>query len=79
MRSAFGKAGNVSIAIKDEQNEILVELVQENIPVDEYSKCYFHIGCLKGWNFFLANLKSILQGGIDLRNRNVALRNMVNS
>jgi hypothetical protein len=76
---SFGKAGDVSFTIKTEENETIFELVQENIPVDESSRSNFHVGCLKGWAFYVTNLKSILEGGIDLRNRNVALRNMVNS
>jgi hypothetical protein len=37
------------------------------------------MGCLGGWTFYLANLKSYLEGGVDLRNKNLALNNMVNS
>lgn len=29
--------------------------------------------------FYLANLKSILEGGVDLRNKNEALKKMLNS
>ncbi|HTS45118.1 MAG TPA: SRPBCC domain-containing protein [Puia sp.] len=76
---SFGRAGVVTISIKTEQNEIITELVQENIPIDEQSKVYFHLGCTKGWVFYLTNLKSILEGGIDLRNKNAALRDMINA
>lgn len=37
------------------------------------------VGCGEGWVFYLANLKSILEGGIDLRNKNDAIRNVLNS
>lgn len=76
---SFGKAGTVTVTIKTEQNETILELLQKNIPVDDPSKAYFHVGCTKGWVFYLANLKSILEGGIDLRNKNVELKNMVNA
>jgi hypothetical protein len=76
---SFGKAGDVQISIREEQGEILAELKQEKIPVDESSKVYFHLGCTKGWVFYLANLKSILEGGIDLRNKNVNLKDMINA
>jgi uncharacterized protein YndB with AHSA1/START domain len=79
MGFSFGKAGNVFITVKFESNESVVELIQENIPVDEESKVNFHLGCTKGWVFYLANLKSILEGGIDLRNKNVSLKNMINA
>jgi uncharacterized protein YndB with AHSA1/START domain len=75
----FGKAGNVMVSVKNEQNESVLELVQVNIPVDEESKVNFHVGCTKGWVFYLANLKSILEGGIDLRNKNMDLKNMINA
>lgn len=74
---SFGKAGDVTFSIKTEQNETILELLQENIPTDEKSKVYYHIGCTKGWVFFLTNLKSLLEGGIDMRNRNVALRDVI--
>lgn len=78
-RFTFGKAGIVNIRIQTEQNETVVELMQENIPTDEESKTLFHIGCGEGWTFYLANLKSILEGGLDLRNKNLLLTKVVNS
>lgn len=74
---SFGKAGVVGVTIKTEQGFFLVELVQTSIPTDEDSKAYFHVGCTKGWVFYLTNLKSILEGGIDLRNKDVNLKNVV--
>ncbi len=75
----FGTAGTVTVKIKTEGGQTIVELTQENIPVDEKSKIYYHIGCTKGWNFYLANLKSILEGGIDLRNKNEHLKDVINA
>jgi hypothetical protein len=79
VRFSFGKGGNVTVTIKQELDQILVELVQDEIPDNEEGRTYYHIGCMKGWLFYLANLKSILEGGIDLRNRNEALKNVINS
>ena len=75
----FGKAGNVIIQIHEEDNEVIVELTQSNIPDDDAGKYSFHVGCSTGWTFYLANLKSILEGGIDLRNKNIQLKRMLNS
>ena len=75
----FGKAGIVSAAIKNEEGENIVELTQEEIPTDEESKVNFHMGCSEGWAFYLVNLKSILEGGIDLRNKDLRLKRVVNS
>lgn len=78
-RFSFGKAGICTVTLKEEHGENIVELVQEDIGTDDTSKHRFHVGCKTGWTFYLANLKSILEGGIDLRNRNEVLHNMINS
>ncbi|MET0394389.1 MAG: SRPBCC domain-containing protein [Chitinophagaceae bacterium] len=78
-RFSFGKAGICTVRLYEEEGEQLVELVQEEIPVDEKGKQYYHVGCKTGWTFYLANLKSILEGGIDLRNKNEKLRRMLNA
>jgi len=76
---SFGKAGNCSVRIYEEQNETIVELVQDEIPTDEHGMQYWHVGCKTGWTFYLANLKSLYEGGIDLRNKNERLQQMLNS
>ncbi len=78
-RFSFGKAGIVSIKITSEHGETITELKQDNIPQDEESKIKFHLGCLEGWTFYLANLKSILQGGLDLRNKNLKIGQIINA
>lgn len=75
----FGKAGDCTVKIYKEQDEMIVELVQDNIPTDEHGMHYWHLGCKTGWTFYLANMKSLLEGGIDLRNRNEKLQQMLNS
>lgn len=79
IKFSFGKAGDCAVTIKKEEGETIVELVQENIPTDEEGKHYWHAGCKTGWTFYLANLKSMYEGGIDLRNRNENLKNVINS
>lgn len=76
---SFGKAGLCTVQIKKEYGETILELVQENIPDDEEGKHYWHLGCKTGWTFYLTNLKSLLEGGFDLRNRNEHLKNVINS
>jgi uncharacterized protein YndB with AHSA1/START domain len=76
---SFGKAGNVSFRFYKELGETIVEVKQENIPTDEQGKVQYHVGCMEGWTFYLANLKSILEGGIDLRNKNQELHKVVNA
>ena len=74
----FAGSCMVSVKIYEEANETLVQLTQANIPTDETGKTNIHIGCMEGWTFYLANLKSILEGGLDLRNQNVNIK-VINS
>ncbi|WP_276502458.1 SRPBCC family protein [Terrimonas pollutisoli] len=76
---SFGKAGNCAVTIKKEERETIVELVQDNIPTDEQGMHYWHLGCKTGWTFYLANMKSLYEGGIDLRNKNEKLQQVLNS
>ncbi len=76
---SFGKAGNCAVTIKKEEEETIVELVQDNIPIDEQGMHYWHLGCKTGWTFYLANMKSLYEGGIDLRNKNEKLQQVLNS
>jgi hypothetical protein len=79
VKFTFAGTCTVTIAIKQEQGISIVELWQENIPVDDKSKASWHLGCSTGWTFYLANLKSVLEGGLDLRNKNEELKRVVNS
>lgn len=67
----------VSVAINVENGERVVELTQSRIPPDEKLRIY--LDCSKGWMFYLVNLKSMLEGGIDLRNKNKKISNVVNA
>jgi uncharacterized protein YndB with AHSA1/START domain len=79
LKFSFGKAGDCSISIKQEQGYNIVELIQENIPDTGEGRHMWHLGCKTGWTFYLTNLKSLLEGGIDLRNRDEHLKDVVNS
>ncbi len=76
---SFGKAGDCTVTIKNEHGQNIVELVQDNIPTTEEGMHYWHLGCKTGWTFYLANLKSMLEGGIDLRNKDEKLQQVINS
>ena len=75
----FGPAGVCSVTIKEEQGETFVELVQEQIPTDEKGQDYYHVGCKTGWTFHFTNMKSIFEGGIDLRNKREDITGVINS
>jgi len=77
----FGFSGGcvVKVTMKEEAGETICEL-QQTMPMDDESEQrYFFIECGKGWTFYMANLKSILEGGVDLRNKNVQIQNVVNA
>lgn len=77
----FSFSGNCLITIQTylERGEMICQLTQSNIPTDEKSKQELHIGCMMGWNFYLTNLKSVLEGGIDLRNKNDRIMSVINA
>lgn len=79
LQFTFGKAGNVTVKFYEEKYENIVELTQENIPTNDEGKKNWYVGCSTGWVFYLANLKSIMEGGIDLRNKNIDLQRMLNA
>ena len=79
LRFSFAGSCIVTITIFTEEKETICELIQSQIPEDDASRVKFHLGCSNGWTFYLGNLKSILEGGIDLRNKNENLKVVVNS
>ena len=60
-------------------NQTLVELTQVEIPLDKESKRNIRLGCAFGWTFYLLNLKSVIEGGLDLRNKDMELIGVVNN
>ena len=79
LKFSFGKAGNVTVTINEDQGQQLLELVQDEIPTDENSKINYYLGCSKGWVYHLTTLKSILEGGLNLTNRDEKLKEVLNS
>ncbi len=77
----FSFAGNcrVEVKLKEVGNHVVVELSQGNIPTDDKSKKGIRLGCDSGWSFFLLNLKSVYEGGLDLRNKNPEFIGMINN
>ena len=78
-RFIFGGAGTVTVQLKDVGDATEMILTQDNIPTDEQGRMNFHVGCSTGWTFYFANIKSILEGGLDLRNKNPSYSNVINS
>lgn len=77
----FTFAGECRTIVKllDHGDETLVEITQSEIPTDDESKLKIRLGCESGWSFYLVNLKSILEGGIDLRNKKNTPVSLINN
>ena len=69
----------VIVTGKQENGETICELRQNMTMDDESEQRHFFIECGKGWTFYMTNLKSILAGGIDRRNKNEKIQNVINA
>jgi len=67
----------VTISIYKEQDQVICELVEQNIPADSGPIFKHYLSNTTGWTFYLTNLKSVLEGGLDLRNFNENLKNVI--
>jgi uncharacterized protein YndB with AHSA1/START domain len=82
---AFTFTGNeattmeVHLFLETYEKNTRVTLTQINIPDDENSRAKWHLGCLEGWTFYLSNLKSVVEGGLDLRNKNLNIKGVINA
>lgn len=78
IKFSFGNAGVCTVTIKPYKDEYIVQLKQEDIPDTEEGRQNWHVGCKTGWTFYLANMKSVLEGGIDLRNKDMSMPELLN-
>ena len=69
LKFSFSGGSIVSINISSRNGVSIVELTQENIPEESDPSKNLFVQCQVGWTFYLANLKSIMEGGVDLRNK----------
>ncbi|MEN0054200.1 MAG: SRPBCC domain-containing protein [Mucilaginibacter sp.] len=73
IKFTFSGKSIVTVDIQNKYGQTLIELTQENIPQEEDPTRNLYVQCQIGWTFYLANLKSIVEGGKDLRNKRVDL------
>ncbi len=79
LQFSFSGGCIVTVTVKQQDGETICELVQDMPMDDETGQQYFFIECGKGWGFYLTNLKSVLEGGLDLRNKNLNLQQVINA
>ena len=68
----FGERMEVELRMRKQGDLCEVNLRQYNIPVTAAGRSSMHLGCRVAWAFFLSNLKSVAEGGLDLRELEVA-------
>ncbi len=78
LQFSFASKCLVDVKLSQKDEEILVELTQKDIPTDDDSKKNIRLGCDSGWSFFLLNLKSVYEGGLDLREKKERISGMIN-
>ena len=67
---SFDPAGNVEVSFEQMENQnVLISLTQEKIPLEEQGWYNYFYGCSLGWSFWLVNLKAYLEHGIVLDHR----------
>ncbi|WP_432411230.1 SRPBCC family protein [Rasiella sp. SM2506] len=79
LQFTFAGDCQVDISLQSYEDVTIVSLSQKNIPTTDKAKADIRLGCDRGWSFYLVNLKSVYEGGLDLRNKNTNIPAMVNS
>jgi hypothetical protein len=69
LKFTFAKACIVTVSFYSRNGVSIVELTQENIPIESDPSKSLFVQCQTGWLFYMTNLKSVIEGGIDLRNK----------
>jgi uncharacterized protein YndB with AHSA1/START domain len=75
----YHNQGQIEVTATPDSDGTLLELTQSmssKMEPQEILKAQY--GCRIGWTFFLTNLKSIIEGGIDLREHNPNRSDVVN-
>lgn len=69
----------VSVRLILRKNYTIVGLEQKNIPVTEVSKVNIHLIQAQAWSFYLLNLKTMLEGKMNLRNTDFQPHGIISS
>ncbi len=78
LRYSFGEGIEVTFTLEEvEDGTVKVNLVQTQDRSDE-ENLKILLGFKEGWGFYLTNLKSVLEGGLDLRDFTHDIDNRVN-
>ncbi len=73
LKFTFAANSIVSVNMYSRNGLSIIEIMQENIPKENDPSKNLYVQCQVGWTFYLANLKAVIEGGIDLRNKRLEL------
>ena len=73
LKFSFTGDSIVSVSFSTRNGITIIELEQTEIPEESDPEKNLLVQCQIGWTFYLANLKSVMEGGKDLRNKRVEL------
>jgi len=60
----------VQVELKSFESSTLLHLRQSGIRSNEEDMVNVHLDCRCGWIYFLTNLKAVLEGNVDVRDKN---------
>ena len=75
--SWYAGEGRVRVYFAPVETGTLIELTHTVASIGEEAMVEY-MDCRDGWTFYLANLKSVIEGGLDLRDTVVDLPGLVN-
>ena len=73
IKFTFSADSIVTVSMYSRNDVSIVELIQENIPIENDPSKNLYVQCQQGWTFYLTNLKSVIEGGLDLRNKRLVV------
>lgn len=74
----FNDTCEIQVEAEIEDEGTILSLTQRNTQESEEERMAAYWDCSMGWAFYLVNLKSVLEGGIDLRETNPDIKGLVN-
>jgi uncharacterized protein YndB with AHSA1/START domain len=74
----FNDTCEIEVTAEVEDDGTILSITQTNTQESEEDRMGAYWDCSMGWAFYLVNLKSVLEGGIDLRETNANIKGLVN-
>ena len=65
----FGGAMRIDVTFLDREGAVEVRVEQTGCATQDPDRAWQHLNCRSCWVYFLTNLKSVLEHGTDLRDR----------